>query len=82
MFQYKTFLQFFENYAKKDIDKENKFNNLTLSFDEGFGDWNVKYWKLFPYNSQLARNVNITKSLNASSKNGASPISTHNTIFR
>ena len=66
----------------QDIDKENRFNNLTLHFDNGFEDWNVKYWKLFSYNSQLARNLNITKSLNISSKQGASPIPTHNTIFR
>ena len=72
------------NCAKKDIDKENQFNNLTLDFENpiGFSNWNAKFWKLFPYNSTFARLMNITKSLNSSSKQGASPISTHNTIFR
>ena len=64
------------------MDVENKLNNVTLDFENGFADWNVKYWKIFGYNSPLTREVNITQSLNASSKQGGSPISTHNTIFR
>lgn len=56
--------------------------NVSLSFDEGFQDWKVKFFQLYTYNSSLARNIGITKPHNASSTTGATPLRAHNSILR
>lgn len=46
--------------------------NLTLTFDQGFLDWNVEHWMIFTYDSLLAKTSNVS-ALNESSKSGAYP---------
>jgi len=56
--------------------------NLTLDFDAGFGDWDQQFWRVLRYDSSVARVLNVSHDLNASSTCGGSPVYKQNTIFR
>ncbi len=52
MFRVRSLQRFLLSQAS---DAKNGTYNLTLSFDDGFGDWNQQYWRIFRYDSSIAK---------------------------
>lgn len=77
------FEQFLKNAQQGLNDpKPTSVVNVSTDFDLGFDGWTARSWRLFPYDSAVARELNISGSPNASSTKGATPISSLSLMMR
>ena len=63
-------------------ENDHKSCNVSISFDNGFEDWNHKNFEILPYKSTQATLENVTKGLNRSSTHGLTPQYTINSALR